>query len=98
MQIETKWNVGDKVWGVTSVWLHPDAACAACRGKGGAHIPKTRVWAECQECEGRGEVQGEVHEYYATEEVVSRIEIVIEEAEGDPEITYSFMQHIEEVA
>jgi hypothetical protein len=75
--IDTRWNVGDKVWGVHWDWSTRKVDCPACHGEGGACIPGTGVFVRCQDCNGEGTLEREVHEYSATERVIHSIDVEV---------------------
>jgi hypothetical protein len=77
MIIDTRWNVGDKVWGVQCDWSTRDVECPACHGEGGACIPGTGVFVRCQDCKGKSTLEREVHEYSATERVIDSIDVKV---------------------
>lgn len=91
MIIDTKYNVGDKVWGVKSHWFRRPISCEACHGKGGANIPGTGVFVKCQECEGTGSDEREVHDYWVREHKISSIQTRVDWRGLD--ITYSYSEY-----
>jgi hypothetical protein len=92
VNIETKFNVGDKVWGVTSDWGEKDIPCSDCHGKGGACIPDTNIFVRCETCSGSGETSKEVHRYYAVEERIS--DIVIRVDGNGTKMDYGYKKYI----
>lgn len=92
MIIDTKYNIGDKVWGVTCDWHKKDVACEACKGKGGANIPGTGVWVECRQCAGDGLIEGIAHRYKAAEETIASISIEVE-SRNNPKCRYGFRRY-----
>lgn len=91
MIIDTKYNIGDKVWGVCCDWIHPNVTCVACHGEGGANIPGTGVFVKCQQCDGEGVTKGEVHRYYARQETISNINIQVSGQAS--RVCYEFYRH-----
>lgn len=56
MRIETKFNIGDKVWAIHYYDCKKYVPCDSCNGEGGANIPDTKIRVECKMCDGTGEV------------------------------------------
>jgi hypothetical protein len=74
MIIDTRWNLGDKVWGVVWRCYSRETECPACNGQGGANVPGTGVFARCQDCDGTGKLERDVNEYYVSEHPIGSID------------------------
>jgi RecJ-like exonuclease len=74
MKLETKWNIGDDVWGVCQDYITKNVACPDCNGHGGALIPGTKVRVECQECNGDGQVEITLQPYRVIHGTVETVE------------------------
>lgn len=57
MKVETKWNIGDRVWSFIKREYEKDVPCDSCNGNGGANIPGTKIRVECDRCGGDGTVK-----------------------------------------
>jgi hypothetical protein len=91
MNIETRWNIGDKVWGVAWRCYSRETECPACSGQGGAYVPGTGVFARCQDCDGTGELERNVNEYYASEHPIDSIDVRVD-SKGT-KITYNYSSY-----
>jgi hypothetical protein len=92
MIIETRWNIGDKVWGVVCRWYTRETECPACSGQGGAYVPGTGVFARCQDCGGDGRIEREVHEYSASEHAIDSIDVRVDSRGTN--VTYGYKIYI----
>jgi hypothetical protein len=91
MIIETRWNLGDKVWGVVRRCDSRETECPACNGQGGAYVPGSGVFARCQDCDGTGKLEREVNEYYASEHPIDSIDARVD-SKGT-KITYNYSSY-----